>query len=79
MTVTIKADGRVLIPARLRRALGTEPGEVLAARVEDGRLILERRPDAIRRLQERFADVGPGVSLTDELIADRRAEVERER
>ena len=48
------------------------------ARVEDGRLILERRRDAIRRLQERFAEIDPGTSLVDELLAERRAEVELE-
>ena len=78
VTVRIKPDGRVLIPASLRAELAAEPDEALVARVEDGRLILERRANAISRLQERFAGVGPGVSLVDELLADRRAEVERE-
>ncbi len=94
VTVRIKPDGRVLIPAALRAELAAEPDEALVARVEDGRLILERRADVISRLQERFAAVGPGVkarrerlqhaspsrpgSLVDELLADRRAEVERE-
>ncbi len=79
VTVTIKPDGRVLIPARLRAELDAEPGEALLARVEDGRLVLERRTDVIHRLQERFADAHPEVSLVDELLADRRAEVKRER
>jgi AbrB family looped-hinge helix DNA binding protein len=78
-TVTIKPDGRVLIPARLRAALGAEAGEPLLARIEDGRLILERRSDALRRVQERFIAVRPATGLVDELLADRRAERDRER
>jgi len=78
-TVTIKPDGRVLIPARLRAELDVEPGEPLVARVEDGRLILERRRDAIRRLRERFAMVAGTTSLVDELLEDRRTEARRDR
>lgn len=75
----LKPDGRVLIPAGLRREFGAEPEEALVARVEDDRLIIERRADVIRRLQERFAHLPSGVSLAEELIAERRAEAERER
>ena len=55
-----------------------EPGEPLVARVDDGRLILERRRDAIRRLQKRFATVAGPTSLVDELLEDRRAEARRD-
>ncbi len=79
VTVSIKPDGRILVPAQLRRSFGATPEEALVARVEDGRLIIERRADAVRRLQERFSVVTPGVSLVDELLAERRVEVERER
>lgn len=78
VTVSIKRDGRVLVPAEVRRAFGAAEHEALVARVEDGRLIIERQADAIRRLQDRFSDVPPGVSLVDELITDRRAEAEHE-
>ncbi len=79
LTVTIKPDGRVLVPAALRKAFGVEPGEPLVARVEEGRLVLERRADVLKRAQGRFADIGQDVSLVDELLAERRAETERER
>ena len=78
LTVTIKTDGRVLVPAKLRRAFGAEPGEPLVARVEDGRLVLERRADVLRRAQERFDKLDPDVSLVEELLADRRAEAARD-
>jgi hypothetical protein len=51
---------------------------MLVARVEDGRLIIERRAEVIQRLQQRFAHVPAHISLADELIEERRAEAERE-
>ena len=68
----------MLIPVELRRALAVEPGEPLLARVTDRQLVIERREDVLRRAQARFASVA-GVSLADELIADRHQEAERER
>lgn len=72
-------QGRVVIPAAMRRALGLEQGAVLVGHVEDGRLILERRDAVLRRLQSRFAAAVPrDISLADELAAERRDEVRRE-
>lgn len=65
-------EGRILIPAHLRRRLGMKPDSELVARVEDGRLVLESKSNILRRLQARFAHLAESVSLADELIADRR-------
>jgi AbrB family looped-hinge helix DNA binding protein len=71
--------GRIVIPAGFRRALRIEPGSVLVGHVEDGRLILERREAILQRLQARFAATVPaGISLADELIAERREEAQPE-
>jgi AbrB family looped-hinge helix DNA binding protein len=78
LTVTVGPDGRILVPVELRRTLGLQPGTRLVARVEDDRLVLERREVVLRRLQAQFEAIPPGVSLVDELIADRRREAERE-
>mgnify|MGYP001819871882 FL=1 len=78
MTVEMKPDGRVLVPAALRREFGATAGEPLVAHVEEGRLVLERRADVLRRSQERFAKLDTTVSLVDELLEDRRAEAARE-
>ena len=67
-------EGRVLIPAGLRRRLDMEPGSELVARVEDGKLVLESQANILRRLQARFAHIPQHVSLSDELIAERRRE-----
>ncbi len=78
-TVRVGPQGRMVIPAQLREELHVEPGEVLVARVEDGRLVLESRDAILRRLRAEFARAVPkGVSLAGELIAERRAEAARE-
>ena len=76
--IQIGPQGRLVVPAALRRELGLHPGERLLARVKDGALILEPRQVVERRLRERFREVSPQVSLADALIEERRAEAARE-
>jgi bifunctional DNA-binding transcriptional regulator/antitoxin component of YhaV-PrlF toxin-antitoxin module len=73
-------DGRVTIPAQLRRAAGIESGRRLVAYVEDGRVVLEEWGHLLRRVQGRVAEATAGHpgSAVDELIAERRAETTRE-
>jgi AbrB family looped-hinge helix DNA binding protein len=79
MAVHVGPQGRLVIPAPLRRAFRLEQGETLVARVEADRLVLERPRAALGRLQRAFREAVPeGLSLVDELLADRRAEVRRE-
>jgi AbrB family looped-hinge helix DNA binding protein len=78
LEVTVGPQGRLVIPASLRRRLSIEPGEVLIARAEEDRLVLERRKAILARLRERLRVVPTDVSLVDELIAERRKEAERE-
>ncbi len=68
--VRVQGQGRVVIPAELRQAMNLHEGERLIARVDDGRLILERRADVRRRLMALF--VADGASPVDELIRERR-------
>jgi AbrB family looped-hinge helix DNA binding protein len=76
--VPVGPQGRVVIPSEIRRKLGIAPGDVLVAVVEDQRLVLEKREAVLGRLRQRFAHIPEGVSLADELIAERRAESRRE-
>jgi AbrB family looped-hinge helix DNA binding protein len=77
--IRVGPQGRVVIPTELRRALRLKPGEVLVGRVEHDRLVLERRASILDRLQARFQGAVPtGVSLSKELLADRRQESQRE-
>ena len=59
--------------------MGIGRGDVLVARVEDGRMILEKRDEVLARVRRRFREVPDGVSLADELIRERREEARRER
>jgi antitoxin PrlF len=73
ITLTISANGRVVIPARIRTELGLRSGEKVVARVCDGALVLEPVTVAIKRAQaliKRRAGLIP--SPVDELLAERR-------
>jgi len=76
--VQLSAQGRVVIPAALRRALGFHPGDRLIVRQEDGRLVLEKAETVERRLKARFTHIPKHENLADELIDERRAEARRE-
>jgi AbrB family looped-hinge helix DNA binding protein len=72
-------DGRVVIPAAFREVLGLSEGDTLIASIDDGELNLLTRRAAVRRAQAIVRQFVPkGVSLVDELIEDRRREVERD-
>lgn len=76
----VGADGSITVPAALSEALGLTEGDVLYARVQDGEIHLLTRMAVTRRVQALVRQFVPeGVSLVDELIADRRREVEAER
>jgi AbrB family looped-hinge helix DNA binding protein len=76
--VQLGPQGRVVIPALLRRQLGFEPGDRLIARLEDDRLILEKLETIKHRLKARFAHLSTGKSLADELLAERREEAKQD-
>jgi len=72
--LTVASNGRVVIPAPIRAALGVAEGGRLVARMVDGTLILEPIDAAIRRAQAMVARyVPPDAGLAEELIAERHA------
>ncbi len=74
----VDEQGSIVIPAELREKLGIEVGTKLIARVEDDRLVLTNPKTILNKLQDLFAHIPSHISLADELIAERRAEAERE-
>ena len=71
--------GRVVIPAALRRALKVETGDDVILYIEDGELRLSTYPMAVERAQALIRKYIPeGVSLVDDLLAERRREVAQE-
>jgi AbrB family looped-hinge helix DNA binding protein len=73
-------NGRVVIPAAYRKAMGLKGGEVLLFSMDENGLHIQSQRQALLRSQAIVASfVDPDCSLVDELIADRRAEAVRER
>ena len=66
-------QGRLVIPADMRAALGLAPGDRLHLHLSGGRLVLQRPEDAAHELRGLAADVPRSRSLVDELLVDRRA------
>jgi len=69
----VNENGRVVIPASFRKALGINIGDEVVLRMEDDELritTLKRRVERAQRLVGKH--VKRGTSLVDELIAERR-------
>ena len=79
MSLKLDAGGRVLIPAAVREAMQIGEDDTVLAWLEDGGLHLVS-PEVARRQAQALARklLGGTGSLADELIAERRAEAERE-
>lgn len=72
-------EGRLVIPAELRKALGLQPGQEVLLRKTDTGIELTTYEMAVKQFQEKVATMVPaGVSLADEQIADRRREAARD-
>ena len=77
--VTLNENGRIVIPAAMRKAMRVKSGDELLLHMEDGELHITTRTQRIRRAQELVRRYIPdGVSLADELIAERREAAKRE-
>ena len=79
LRMRIGAKRRLVIPAAMRQALGMVDGELLDPRVVAGELRFATLWERIRRVRERARQyIKPGVSLADELSAERREAVKHE-
>ena len=75
----IGKGGRIVVPARLRKALEIKPGDAIVMRLEDSSIRLIPLHQAVELAQEKVRQYAPeGASLVDELIQARRAEAQRE-
>lgn len=78
-TTRLGASGRIVLPAAYRKALGMTEGEELVLILEDDALCIMSLGAAIRRAQALVRQYIPeGTRLSDELLADRRAEAMHE-
>jgi len=71
LITTVSTKGQLVIPARMRDALGIEPGDRVALTLDNGAIVL-------RPVTERLVDETCGMfyksGMADELQKERRAE-----
>jgi AbrB family looped-hinge helix DNA binding protein len=81
MTTTktkVNEDGRMLIPAEVRKALGLKAGETVLLTVEDDTLRVVTLKRGLRRAQALLRRyVSEDTALAESLIAERRREAKR--
>jgi AbrB family looped-hinge helix DNA binding protein len=73
--------GRIVIPAEMRAAMMVKPGDTVTAEVVEGELRIMSRAVVLDRISSearKFKERHPDVSVVDELIAERRAEAQKE-
>jgi AbrB family looped-hinge helix DNA binding protein len=74
--LTLGDRGRVVIPQKIREAEGLNPGDKLILFRDENGMTLMTRDQLEQKVWANIKD--PGKSLVDELIADRRAEAQRD-
>ncbi len=79
-TVVLGDRGRIVLPADLRKRLGLKPGSKFAIDTEeDGSIRLRPYAAIAQATVGMYAHLAPeGVSMVDELIAERRREARLE-
>jgi len=82
VSVKVEKNGKILLPVSVRKLLNIREGEsdlLLEFNESTPAITLETRDRALARIRERLAKYIPaGTSLSEELLADRRAEAARE-
>lgn len=74
MRLRVEADGRLVLPAEVVRALQVDDDGLVAVRVDDGECRLVAAVDAAKRVQGLLAHLKrPGESVVDGFLAERRA------
>lgn len=77
--VRIVEGGKLVIPASMRRELGISAGDTVMVDIADGELRVRSLSKAVERARLILRRYIPeGVNLSDELVSDRRSEIESE-
>jgi AbrB family looped-hinge helix DNA binding protein len=75
----INENGRVVIPASFRKALGLQPGDPVVLRIENNELRITTLRQRLAKAQQLVRKHVPATrSLVKELIAERREAARRE-
>jgi AbrB family looped-hinge helix DNA binding protein len=74
----LSENGRLIIPAKFRKALKLKAGDEIVIRIENGTLRMIPLHQAVSLAQENVKMYAPkGVSLVDTLLQERRKEAKR--
>ena len=77
--VKIGEGGRIVIPSEYRKALGIDVGDELILHMENGKMLLMTRLQAIEFVQEQMSKYSTGGRiLSEELINERKEEGQNE-
>jgi hypothetical protein len=77
--LVVRPDGSILLPKEVVEAFSLEPGHPVMAKLDGDTFKLISAETAMRQIREMVQRIVPrGVSLADELIAERRADAARE-
>jgi AbrB family looped-hinge helix DNA binding protein len=77
--VRVNENGRIVIPASIRSALGVHPGDEMILRLNDDELLITTVKNRIAKAQQLVSRyVKRGTSLSKELHAERREAAKRE-
>ena len=75
----VSENGRVVIPASFRKALGIEVGDEVLLELKQDELRITTQQQRIQRARERARKYVPkGVSLSKQLLAERREAAKHE-
>jgi AbrB family looped-hinge helix DNA binding protein len=77
--VRVTENGRMVIPASFRKALGIEVGDDVVLELKEDELRITTQQQRVQRARERARKYLPkGVSLSKELLAERREAAKNE-
>lgn len=75
--VNLRPDGSFTLPPEVVEALSLHEGDTLLLTLEEQRVVLQSQRQVTRAIQAKYARP-EFAGMVDELIAERRAEAERE-
>jgi AbrB family looped-hinge helix DNA binding protein len=71
--------GRIIVPAAFRKSIGLSKGDTVLMELHGNELRVRPARSALRRIQTKLRALAPSEGYaSDELIAERRAEADRE-
>lgn len=77
--IKMAANGRLIIPAKQRKAVGLERGGLVVSTVENGELRIRTMKSVLDELRERLTpSLKASGDTVDQFITDRHAEAEKE-